>query len=51
MGIFDDARHEENLRAHLRGLLYDYAIEHLTTDYAKFTEQAVAEVSLDSFYS
>jgi hypothetical protein len=32
------------LRAHIRNLLLDYALTHLTTDYLKFTEDAVYQV-------
>ena len=32
------------LRSHIRGLLHDYVLTHLTTDYIAFTEDASAEV-------
>ena len=32
------------LRDHIRTLLLDYSLTHLTTDYVAFTECAVAEV-------
>ncbi|KAF9075073.1 hypothetical protein BDP27DRAFT_32760 [Rhodocollybia butyracea] len=44
MGIFEDARQEETLRAHIRNLLYDYATQHITTNYVDFTEKAVNEL-------
>ncbi|KAJ3897790.1 hypothetical protein F5879DRAFT_1026816 [Lentinula edodes] len=49
MGIFEEARQEEALQAHIRRLLYDYAKEHLTT-YVEFTERAVAEVLSQSLH-
>ncbi|KAJ4478414.1 hypothetical protein J3R30DRAFT_2898104 [Lentinula aciculospora] len=50
MGIFEEARQEEALRAHIRRLLYDYAKEHLTTSYIEFTEQAVTELLSQSLH-
>jgi hypothetical protein len=41
-------RHEDKgkaLQTHIRNLLNDYALTHLTYDYARFTQDAVAEVS------
>lgn len=35
---------EYELRAHIRHLLLDYALTHLTTDYVAFTQNAVTEV-------
>lgn len=34
------------LRAHIQGLLYSYALTHLTTDYVVFTHEAVNEVGI-----
>ncbi|KAJ3899195.1 hypothetical protein F5879DRAFT_1005368 [Lentinula edodes] len=50
MGIFEEAREEEALQAHIRRLLYDYAKEHLTTSYVEFTERAVAELLSQSLH-
>lgn len=40
---------EEALRDHVRGLLLDYALAHIATDYIAFTEDASADVSLSLF--
>ncbi len=32
------------LREHIRNILYEYAVTHLTTNYIQFTEDAVSEV-------
>ncbi|KAK0453955.1 hypothetical protein EV421DRAFT_1767502 [Armillaria borealis] len=32
------------LREHIRNILYEYAITHLTTDYIQFTEDAISEL-------
>ena len=37
---------EIELRAHIRHLLLDYALTHLTTDYVVYTHSAVAEVRI-----
>ena len=37
---------EIELRAHIRHLLLDYALTHLTTDYVVYTQSAVAEVRI-----
>ncbi|KAF5389727.1 hypothetical protein D9757_006002 [Collybiopsis confluens] len=50
MGIFEDAERGARLREHIRQLLYDYAIEHLTTNHVRFTEQAVTELLSESLY-
>ncbi|KAJ7063510.1 hypothetical protein C8F01DRAFT_1133304 [Mycena amicta] len=34
----------ESAAGHIRALLLDYAIEHITTDYIQFTEQAVSDL-------
>lgn len=34
------------LQIHIRQLLLNYAMTHLTTDYTEFTEKAVSEVRL-----
>lgn len=31
-------------RIHIRNLLHNFALTHLTTDYTEFTEEAVTEV-------
>ena len=36
--------HEQQLRVHIRNLLFDYAKTHLTVDYIAWTEEAVSEV-------
>lgn len=33
------------LRDHINGLLLEYALTHITTDYIQFTEAAVSHVS------
>ncbi|KAK0190642.1 hypothetical protein F5146DRAFT_1223500 [Armillaria mellea] len=35
---------ERALREHIRNILYEYAVTHLTTDYVQFTEDAVSEL-------
>jgi hypothetical protein len=40
-----DCEEELALRAHIRNLLLDYALTHLTTNYITFTEDKVDEVS------
>ena len=37
---------ERALREHIRNILYEYAVTHLTTDYVQFTEDAVSEVKV-----
>lgn len=36
---------EYTLRIHIRQLLLNYAVSHLTADYIQLTEQAVTDVS------
>ena len=38
--------HEDELRAHIREQLLDYALTHLTENYVTFTENTVAGVRL-----
>lgn len=33
---------------HIRNLLYEYSINHYTTNYIEFTEDLVGEVSIDA---
>ncbi|TFK71936.1 hypothetical protein BDN72DRAFT_957663 [Pluteus cervinus] len=40
----NDLNSEEALQAHIRHLLTDYALTHLTTDYVEFTENLVGEL-------
>lgn len=42
--------YELSVRAHIRNLLLDYALAHLTTNYETSTEDSVAEVC-DKFSS
>jgi hypothetical protein len=37
---------ESSLIIHIRHLLLNYAVQHITTDYIQLTEQAVVDVGL-----
>ena len=39
---------ELELRTHIRGLLLQYALTHLTTNYVTWTQESVADVSIHS---
>lgn len=42
----DHNAREQALRAHIRSLLHNYALTHLTINYVNYTEDLVAEVVL-----
>ena len=46
MAATNDDSDERALRAHIHEIMFDYAMEHLTTDYVQFTNDAVSEVCL-----
>lgn len=41
---------EEPLRLHIRKLLLQYSITHLTTDYVQFTQDAVSDVRRENWF-
>lgn len=45
-----DTDSEVALRVHIRKLLLDYSLEHLTTDHISFTEHSVSKASLFIYF-
>ena len=44
--MIDPQDNELELRAHIRGLLLQYALNHLTTNYVEWTQETISDVRI-----